>query len=39
MLAHVDPAAARAALGAAEADVRRRWQLYERLAALPGDAA
>jgi pyruvate-ferredoxin/flavodoxin oxidoreductase len=39
MLAHVDPAAARAALGAAEADVRRRWRLYERLAALPGDAA
>jgi pyruvate-ferredoxin/flavodoxin oxidoreductase len=38
MLAQRDPAAARAALAAAEADVRRRWALYERLAAEPAAA-
>jgi pyruvate-ferredoxin/flavodoxin oxidoreductase len=36
MLAAADPAAARAALAAAEGDAVRRWQLYERLAAVPG---
>ncbi len=32
MLAHADPDGARAALAAAEGDIARRWQLYERLA-------
>jgi pyruvate-ferredoxin/flavodoxin oxidoreductase len=39
MLAHADPDAAKAALAAAEGDARRRWQLYERLAAMPGGTA
>jgi len=36
MLASADPAAAKAALAAAEEDIRRRWQTYERLASAPG---
>jgi pyruvate-ferredoxin/flavodoxin oxidoreductase len=39
MLAHADPAAAARALALAEEDVRRRWRLYEQLAAMPGDGA
>jgi pyruvate-ferredoxin/flavodoxin oxidoreductase len=35
MLAHADAAAAKDALRLAEEDVRRRWRLYEQLAALP----
>jgi pyruvate-ferredoxin/flavodoxin oxidoreductase len=35
MLAHADPEAARRALQLAEGDVRRRWKLYEQLAAMP----
>jgi pyruvate-ferredoxin/flavodoxin oxidoreductase len=38
MLAHADPEAAASALAAAEADARRRWQTYERLAAAPEEA-
>jgi pyruvate-ferredoxin/flavodoxin oxidoreductase len=36
MLAHADPERARAALAAAEADVARRWRLYQRFAAGDG---
>jgi len=36
MLPHAHPEAARAAREAAEDDIRRRWALYERLAASPG---
>ncbi len=39
MLAHSDPEAAKAALAAAEDDVRRRWRLYERLAQMAEEAA
>jgi pyruvate-ferredoxin/flavodoxin oxidoreductase len=39
MLAAAEPAAARAALAAAESDALRRWQLYQRLAAVPGGEA
>jgi pyruvate-ferredoxin/flavodoxin oxidoreductase len=35
MLAHADPEAARRALARAEEDVRRRWSLYQQLAAMP----
>jgi len=38
MLAAADPAAARAALAAAQEDAARRWELYTRLAAHPGAA-
>jgi pyruvate-ferredoxin/flavodoxin oxidoreductase len=37
MLAQADPEAAKVALSAAEGDIRRRWQLYERMAAMPGE--
>jgi pyruvate-ferredoxin/flavodoxin oxidoreductase len=39
MLAHADPAAAKESLRLAEEDVRRRWRLYEQLAALPEEGA
>jgi pyruvate-ferredoxin/flavodoxin oxidoreductase len=39
MLATADPAAAATALAAAEADIRARWALYERLAAAPGGSS
>ncbi len=42
MLAHADPEAARRALTLAEGDVRRRWSLYQQLAAIaptPGTEA
>jgi hypothetical protein len=37
MLAHADPVAAKETLRLAEEDVKRRWRLYEQLAALPGE--
>jgi pyruvate-ferredoxin/flavodoxin oxidoreductase len=39
MLVQAEPEAAKAALAAAEDDVRRRWRLYERLAQMAGEAA
>ncbi|HWP65463.1 MAG TPA: pyruvate:ferredoxin (flavodoxin) oxidoreductase [Candidatus Limnocylindria bacterium] len=39
ILASADPAAAKAALAAAEADIRRRWQMVEQLAGRTGGAA
>jgi len=39
MLAHSAPAAARQALATAEADIRRRWALYERLASMPEEGS
>jgi pyruvate-ferredoxin/flavodoxin oxidoreductase len=37
MLAHSRPQEAKRLLALAQADVRRRWRLYEHWAALPGD--
>jgi len=39
MLAHTNPEAARAALAEAEAEAKRRWRLYERLATAPEGGA